>query len=74
MGRPYIAPPDVPAERAEALRQAFDDNMKDPEFLADARRVRLEISPLTGSEAQAIIAEVYATPSPIVERARAMLR
>ena len=74
VGRPYIAPPDVPADRAEALRRAFDETMKDPEFLADARRVRLEISPLTGSEAQAIIAEVSATPSPIVERARAMLR
>jgi hypothetical protein len=48
--------------------------MRDPEFLADAHQARLEIVPMTGEEAQQLIAEVYATPRPIVDRARAMLR
>ncbi len=74
VGRPYIAPPDIPADRAEALRRAFDDTMKDSEFLADARRVRLEISPLTGEQAAALIRDIYSTPTLIVERARAMIQ
>ena len=74
VGRPFIAPPNVPADRVDALRRAFDATMRDPEFLADAERARLEITPLTGEEAQALIAEVYATPPEIAERARAMLR
>jgi tripartite-type tricarboxylate transporter receptor subunit TctC len=74
VGRPFIAPPNLPADRAAALRQAFEDTMRDPEFLADAHQARLEIVPMTGEEAQQLIAEVYATPRPIVDRARAMLR
>ena len=74
MGRPYIAPPNVPADRAEALRRAFDATMADPEFLADANRARLEITPMTGEEAQALIEEAYRTPKDIVDKTRAMLR
>ena len=39
MGRPFVAPPGMPKDRADALRKAFDDTMKDPEFLADAARI-----------------------------------
>jgi len=74
VGRPFIAPPGIPPERAAALRQAFMDTMADPEFLREARQARLEIAPLTGDEAQALIEEVYATPPHIVERAREILR
>jgi len=74
VGRPFIAPPNVPEDRAEALRRAFDATMTDPEFLADSERARLEVTPLTGEEAQALIEEIYTTPRAITERARAMLR
>ena len=74
VGRPYIAPPGIPADRVAALRRAFDATMKDPAFLAEARRARLEVSPLTGEEAKALIEEIYATPRPLVEKARAMMR
>ena len=74
IGRPFIAPPDIPPERVAALQNAFDEMVRDPEFLAEAERMRLEISPLTGEQAAALIDEVYSTPAPIVERARAMLR
>lgn len=74
LGRPFIAPPGLPPDRAAALQQAFEDTMKDPEFLAEAARARLEIAPMTGPEVKELIEEIYATPRPIVERARAMLR
>jgi len=74
VGRPFLAPPDLPPERAAVLRQAFADTMADPEFLRDAHAARLEIVPMAGDDAQALIEEVYATPPDIVERARTMLR
>src|SRR5262249_35810503 len=52
MGRPYLAPPGVPAERAEALRKAFMDTMQDPEFLAEAEKSQLEITPVSGAEVE----------------------
>ncbi len=74
VGRPFIAPPDIPPERAAALQNAFTEMVKDPEYLAEAERLRLEISPLTGEQAAALIREIYLTPAPIVERARAMIQ
>jgi hypothetical protein len=52
MGRPYFAPPNVPADRVEALRRAFDATSKDPEFLADVKKQKMELSPLTGERWQ----------------------
>jgi tripartite-type tricarboxylate transporter receptor subunit TctC len=69
MARPYVAPPGVPPERLAALRSAFDATMKDPAFLADAKRQDLEVRPITGSEADTLIREVYATPPEIVKLA-----
>jgi tripartite-type tricarboxylate transporter receptor subunit TctC len=72
-GRPYFVPPGVPDERVQALRRAFDATMKDPEFLADAKKLSLEIDPITGEEAQKLIARVLATPEPIAARVRKAL-
>lgn len=69
-GRPYIMAPEVPADRVDAMRKAFMDTFADPEFLADARRARLEVGPSTGVEVQALVRKVYATPAEIVEKAR----
>ena len=74
VGRPFVAPPNLPPDRAAALRKAFMDTMKDPAFLAEAKRVRLEVSPLSGEEAQKLIADIYRTPRPIVEKARAIVQ
>jgi tripartite-type tricarboxylate transporter receptor subunit TctC len=74
VGRPYIVPPNLPADRVDALRRAFDATMEDPEFLADAARARLEIKPMGGEEAQVLIEEAYETPQEIVDKTRAMLR
>jgi tripartite-type tricarboxylate transporter receptor subunit TctC len=72
-GRPYFVPPGVPNDRVEALRRAFDATMKDPDFLADAKKLSLEIDPITGEQAQALIAKVLSTPQPIAERVRKAL-
>jgi tripartite-type tricarboxylate transporter receptor subunit TctC len=72
-GRPYFAPPDVPPARVEALRRAFDATMKDPDFVADAAQLQLELSPMTGEEVQALVAKLAGTPADIVARVRAAL-
>jgi len=72
-GRPYFLPPDVPANRVQALRRAFDATMKDPAFVADAARLQLDIDPMTGEEVQALVAQLNRTPPAIVTRVRAAL-
>jgi tripartite-type tricarboxylate transporter receptor subunit TctC len=72
-GRPYFAPPDVPPARVEALRRAFDATMKDPDFVADAAQLQLDLSPATGEEVQALVAKLAATPADISARVRAAL-
>jgi tripartite-type tricarboxylate transporter receptor subunit TctC len=74
LGRPFLAPPDVPEERAAALQEAFDLVMRDPEFLAEAERVNLEIMPISSAEMRELLVEAYATPAPLVDQARALLR
>ena len=69
MGRPYIAPPDVAADRIAVLRSAFAATMKDKDFLEDAKKLDFEINPTTGEELSGIVQRIYATPKPIVERA-----
>jgi tripartite-type tricarboxylate transporter receptor subunit TctC len=72
-GRPYFLPPDVPAERVQALRRAFDATMKDQGFLAEAAKLQLDVSPMTGEEVQGLVAQLARTPTEIVGRVRAAL-
>jgi tripartite-type tricarboxylate transporter receptor subunit TctC len=74
MGRPFVAPPGVPKDRADALRKAFDDTMKDPEFLADAARTNLEITPVSGVEVERLVAEIYQTPRVVADKAAEFIR
>ena len=69
MGRPFLAPPGVPAERLALLRRAFMETMKDKEFLAEADKMKLEITPVSGEKVQDLVAEVYRTPPDIVKKA-----
>jgi tripartite-type tricarboxylate transporter receptor subunit TctC len=69
MARPFIAPPGTPQDRAAALRQAFDQTMADPEFIADAAKVNLDVSPMSGMQVDTLVREIYATPADIVQRA-----
>jgi tripartite-type tricarboxylate transporter receptor subunit TctC len=73
MGWPFIAPPDLPADRAQALRKAFDDTMSDPEFLAEAKQRLLEVNPMRGVDIGKLIGELYQTPADIVAATKAMV-
>jgi tripartite-type tricarboxylate transporter receptor subunit TctC len=74
MGRPFTAPPDIPADRAAALRKAFMDTMKDAEFLAEAERAKLEITPVDGGKIEALVRQVYQTPQAIADKAGALMK
>lgn len=70
MGRPMMTTPGVPAERVAALRTAFDKTMRDPAFLADAKKQRMLINPQSGQKLQRIVADILATPPEIVAIAK----
>jgi tripartite-type tricarboxylate transporter receptor subunit TctC len=70
-GRPVFTSPGVPSERMAALRKAFDDTMKDREFIAEAAREKLEINPVSGLELQAFVADMMSTtPKAVAGRLR----
>jgi tripartite-type tricarboxylate transporter receptor subunit TctC len=71
--RPYLAPPKVPAEQAKILRDAFNKTMKDPEFLAETKKKRLDIDPTTGEEVEALTKEVMNQPPEVIERLKKMM-
>jgi tripartite-type tricarboxylate transporter receptor subunit TctC len=73
IARPFAAPPELPAERVEALRRAFDATMADPEFLAEMKRQALEVRPVGGAEVQSLMREIYASPPDAVKLARELL-
>jgi tripartite-type tricarboxylate transporter receptor subunit TctC len=70
LGRPFAAPPGVPMERAAALREAFDETMRDPAFLDEAGKHAIEINPVAGTDINGLMAELYRTPQDIVVEAR----
>jgi len=70
MGRPLAAPPQVPPARVAALRRAFERTLRDPEFLAEADRLALEIDLVTGETLHAMVERMFASPREVVEAAR----
>ena len=72
-GRPYVAPPGIPAEQLGLLREGFMATMKDKAFLADAEQGRVDVTPLPGEKVQAVVEKLYAAPRPIVQRARELI-
>lgn len=74
LARAFYAPPEVPKERVDALRRAFDATMKDPAFRAEAQKRDVAISPVSGAEVEAVVARIIATPSSVIERVAAILK
>ncbi|MDX1483402.1 MAG: tripartite tricarboxylate transporter substrate-binding protein [Alphaproteobacteria bacterium] len=73
MARPYAAPPDIPADRKKILRAAFTAAQKDPGYLADAKKLRIDISPKTGEEVDKIVAQIMAMPKPLIARYKSIV-
>ena len=73
LGRPFVAPPNLPEDRKQALLKAFDETMKDPAFLADAKQLGLEISPVDGAAVDKIVNDLYATPPNILEETHKLI-
>jgi tripartite-type tricarboxylate transporter receptor subunit TctC len=69
MARPFAAPPGLPADRRAALLAAFEATLKDGAFLAEARRQNLDVDPVSAEEIDALLAEVYATPKNVTDKA-----
>jgi tripartite-type tricarboxylate transporter receptor subunit TctC len=73
MGRPFFAPPGVPADRVQILRRALDATAKDPEFLADAEKQKVEIFHMSGEDVEALVRRIHETPPQVVEIGKDML-
>jgi len=69
IARPYAAPPGIPADRAAALRKAFDETMQDPEFRAEMDKAKAEVNPTKGADVETLLKEVYASPKAIANAA-----
>ena len=69
MARPFAAPPGIPADRKAALVGAFDATMKDPEYLADAKKLDIDVNPVSGKELEELLAELYSTPKDVTKKA-----
>ena len=69
MARPFAAPPGTPEDRKAALIAAFDATMKDPEFLAEAKKLDLDVNPVSGKAIDKLLAELYATPKDVLVKA-----
>lgn len=72
--RPYVLPPGTPKDRVGTLRKAFTDTMADPEFLADTKKARLDINPLSGEELEKNIAGIFRLDPPLVARLKEILK
>src|SRR5262249_45122549 len=71
--RAFFVPPGVPAERVAALRTAFNDTMKDPAYLDEAAKLKIDVDPLNGAELAALVEQIAKTPADTVARVRSAL-
>jgi tripartite-type tricarboxylate transporter receptor subunit TctC len=74
IARPFLAPPGVPADRAKALKTAFEASLEDSALLAEADKVRAEIALVSGEEVVALLKKSMATPPAVVERLRTAMQ
>jgi tripartite-type tricarboxylate transporter receptor subunit TctC len=68
IGRPFVAPPELPPARLKMLRDAFNATMKDPDFMADVKKQKLELEPQNGEQLERLIKELFTTPKPVIDK------
>jgi tripartite-type tricarboxylate transporter receptor subunit TctC len=74
IGYPYAAPPNVPQDRLEAIRKAFQATLQDPEYVAASAKSGLLIDGVTGQQIQALLENLYSMPPAIAERAKSAMQ
>jgi len=74
MGRPFLAPPGVPADKIATLRKAFMETMKDKDLLSEAEKAQLEITPVPGETVQKLVADAYAMPQEVIKKTADVLK
>ena len=74
IGRPYLMAAEVPRDRVEAMRKAFAETLASPDLLAEAKKIQLDIQPMSGEDTQRFVARVYDTPPAVVAATRKALR
>ncbi len=72
--RPYVLPPGTPKDRVETLRKAFSETMKDPEFLAEAKKANLDINPDDGAELEQNVREVFKLEPGLIAKLKEILK
>ena len=73
MQHPFAGPPGMPQERVELLRRAFDATVRDPAFLAEVEKLKLDLMPLGGAELEKLVRSIVATPADVVQKAQAAM-
>jgi tripartite-type tricarboxylate transporter receptor subunit TctC len=74
IGRPFVAPPDLPPAVLKMVRDAFNATMKDPEFIAEVQKSKLDLAPYTGEQLEALIKKIYATPKPLITKVGELIK
>jgi tripartite-type tricarboxylate transporter receptor subunit TctC len=73
LGRPFAAPAETPSDRVALLRRAFEQTMRDPDLVAEAGKLKLDVSWVNGAETASAIDQLYATPESVVKKLQAAL-
>jgi tripartite-type tricarboxylate transporter receptor subunit TctC len=73
MGRPFFAPPGLPADRVKTLRAAFEQTMKDPGFLADRKALNEEVNPTSAEDVEALLRKTFSTPRELVDETKMII-
>jgi tripartite-type tricarboxylate transporter receptor subunit TctC len=73
IGRPFVSPPGMPADRTKALRDAFEATMKNPAFIEDAKKQKLDVEPVSGDRILEILKSLYGTPKPVIDKVSKIL-
>ena len=74
IGRPFLAPPNLPADRAKALKAAFAATFKDRNFLSDAKKARVDVEFVSAEEVAALFKRIASYPPEVIERAKAAIK
>ena len=69
-GRPFFLPPGVPDVRVQVLRASFESALKDPKFLAEAEKAKIDVDPISGQKVAELVEKAMETPKDVVARVR----